>query len=136
MDHGPFGDQIILDGSDKAKLLKQGCDRGFFVFLKFFIPFYIFRYWNSRFYLGAVIWFFFLSFAASTISSRAYENECRPDNRECVLTKSGLLITSSFVSLAAIGVFGFYGGVSASTARKKLRLDRSEILSLIALNKK
>ena len=135
MDHGSLGDQIILDGEAKSKLLKQGCDRGFFVFLKCFIPFYVFRYWNSRFFLGAVIWFFFLSFAASAISSRAYEEECRPDNRECVLTKSGFLITSAFVSFSAIGVFGFYGGVSASRARTKLKLDRSEILSLIALNK-
>ena len=135
MDQVPLGNQIILDRSAKSKLLKQGCDRGFFVFLKFFIPFYVFRYWNSRFYLGAVIWFFFLSFAASTISSKAYEDECRPDNRECVLTKSGLLITSAFVSFAAIGVFGFYGGVSASRARKVLKLDRSQILSLIALSK-
>ena len=122
---------IVLTEPERSKLLKQSCDRGFMLMLKSFIPLYVFRYWNTRLSLGALVWFFFLSFVAAGISSQAYENECRPDNRECFQARSVMLLVSAVNYFAAAGVFGLYGGVVASRARARLKVSRIDAIKLV-----
>ena len=122
---------LKLEETEIHKLNKQACDRWWPLVLKSFVPLYHFRYWNTRFRIGAVAWIFLLSMGATGIESRAYQIRCRSDDTSCLQSKQTLLVGYLVVLFSANIIFGLYGGSKASQARQRLGLSRDEVLSLI-----
>lgn len=113
-----------LTEKEYKKLLKQSCDRGFMLFLKSLIPFYNFRYWNTRFSQGAFIWLLLLSLWGANVSNAAYQKKCRPDENTCQFVQTSLHLSSALIWISGQIVFGIYGGHKAKTARERLNLSR------------
>ena len=122
---------LKLEEREVEKLIKQACDRWWTLILKSFVPLYHFRYWNTRFWVGAVAWIFLLSMGASGVESRTYQIRCRPDETSCLQRKQALLYGYFAVLFSANIVFGLYGGSKANKARQRLGLSRNEALLLI-----
>jgi len=123
-------DNIVLDEDEKKMLLKQACDRSWPLLLKSFIPLYHFRYWNTRFKIGAVAWVFLFSMGGASVANRVEQIKCRPDETSCRQTKALLSKAYLGILLTANIVFGAYGGVKASEARRCMKITRAQAISL------
>lgn len=121
---------IVLDEDENKKLMKQAGDRSWPLMLKSFIPLYHFRYWNTRFKVGAVTWVFLFSMGGASVASRVEQIKCRPDETSCRQTK--VLLSKAYLGilLSANIVFGAYGGVKASEARRRMKITREQAISL------
>lgn len=121
---------IVLDEDEKKMLLKQACDRSWPLILKSFIPLYHFRYWNTRFKVGAVAWVFLFSMGGASVANRVEQIKCRPDETSCRQTK--VLLSKAYLGilLSANIVFGAYGGAKANQARRRMKLTRAQAISL------
>lgn len=118
---------------ERNKLIRQAADTGLIVFFKQFIPFFQFRYWNTRFYLGSLIWFFLLNVISSGLASSAAEKqlECREGDETCLTTVAGTYGASALAALSSFVVFGAYAGSSSKRARERLAIDRKTAIAIL-----
>ena len=123
-----------LTNVEQRKLLRQAADTGLIIFFKQFIPFFWFRYWNTRFWLGSVVWVFFLLFASAGASTLSYESkfECAQDPSSCDQSSAALDSFDLFLNTAAPTVFAIYSGYLARKARERLGIDRQTAIKLLA----
>lgn len=123
-----------LTSAEQRKLLRQAADTGLIVFFKQFIPFFWFRYWNTRFWLGSVVWVFFLLFASAGASTLSYESkfECARNSSNCDQSSAALDSIDLLLNTAAPTVFAIYSGYLARKARERLGIDRKTALNLLA----
>jgi len=123
-----------LTSVEQRKLLRQAADTGLIIFFKQFIPFFWFRYWNTRFWLGSVVWVFFLLFASAGASTLSYESkfECAQNSSNCDQSSAALDSIDLLLNTAAPTVFAIYSGHLARKARERLGIDRKTALNLLA----
>lgn len=69
-----------MSEDERNKLIRQAADTGLIIFLKQFIPFFIFVYWGSRSYIGSLVWYFSLYAFALTVSLQATEKQMQCQN--------------------------------------------------------
>jgi len=93
-----------------------------------------FRYWNTRFWLGSVVWVFFLLFASAGASTLSYESkfECAQDSSSCDQSSTTLDSLDLFLNTAAPTVFAIYSGYLARKARERLGIDRQTSIKLLS----
>ncbi len=130
-----YPSDVPLSKLETQKLLKQAADTGLLLFFKQLIPFYWFRYWNTRLKVGSVIWVFFLLFASAIAGSQSLEVkvQCASDPSMC--DQSVDRFTSSLdllLNTAAPIVFAVYSGHLARKARERLGIDRQTALKLLS----
>jgi hypothetical protein len=123
-----------LSSDEKRKLLKQATDSGLILFFKQFVPFYWFRYWNTRLKVGSVVCVFFLLFASATANVVSLESklECSPVSGSCDQTSSIFSGFDLVFNTSAPIVFAIYSGFLARKARERLGVDRKTAQKLLA----
>jgi hypothetical protein len=123
-----------LTEAEHRKLLRQAADTGIIIFFKQFIPFFWFRYWNTRFRLGSVVWVFFLLFASAGASTLSYESklECAQDPTSCDQSSAAFDSLDLILNTAAPTVFAIYSGHLARKARERLGIDRQTAIKLLS----
>jgi hypothetical protein len=123
-----------LSSDEKRKLLKQAADSGLILFFKQFVPFYWFRYWNTRLKVGSVVWVFFLLFASATANVVSLESklECSPGSASCDQTSSIFSGFDLVFNTSAPIVFAIYSGFLARKARERLGVDRKTAQKLLS----
>ncbi len=123
-----------LTSIEQRKLLRQAADTGVIIFFKQFIPFFWFRYWNTRFWLGSVVWVFLLLFASAGASTLSYESkfECAQDSSSCDQSSAALDSFDLVLNTAAPTIFAIYSGYLARKARERLGIDRKTALKLLS----
>jgi hypothetical protein len=135
MENINFEIQVPPDMStdERNKLIRQAADTGLVIFLKQFIPFFHFRYWNTRFKIGSLVWFFLLSMISSGIASSAAENqlECREGDSSCLSTAAATYGVSALTAFTSFIVFGVYSGSASRKARERLSIDRKTALAIL-----
>ena len=96
--------------------------------------FFWFRYWNTRFWLGSVVWLFFLLFASAGASTLSYESkfECAQDSSSCDQSSTTLDSFDLFLNTSAPTVFTIYSGYLARKARERLGIDRQTAIKLLS----
>ena len=102
-----------LSEVEQRKLLKQAADTGFIIFFKQFVPFFWFRYWNTRLQVGSVVWVFFLLFISAGAGNLASESkiECLRGSTICDQSAPVLFErVDLFLNTAAPTVFAIYSG--------------------------
>jgi hypothetical protein len=124
----------LLTEAEQHKLLRQAADTGVIIFFKQFIPFFWFRYWNTRFRLGSVVWVFFLLFVSAGASTLSYESkfECAQDSASCDKSSAAFDSFDLILNTAAPTVFAIYSGHLARKARERLGIDRKTAIRLLA----
>jgi hypothetical protein len=124
-----------MSEDERNKLIRQAADTGLIIFLKQFIPFFLFRYWGTRIYIGSLVWYFLLYSFALTVSSQATEKQmqCQNFDDSCNAQVAGLQIMAGLTFLAPMIVFGVYSGSSSKRARQRLNIDRKTALAIIAI---
>ena len=123
-----------LTSIEQRKLLRQAADTGVIIFFKQFIPFFWFRYWNTRFWLGSVVWVFLLLFASAGASTLSYESkfECVQDSSSCDQSSAALDSLDLVLNTAAPTIFAIYSGYLARKARERLGIDRQTAIKLLS----
>ena len=123
-----------LTEAEHHKLLRQAADTGVIIFFKQFIPFFWFRYWNTRLRLGSVVWVFLLLFASAVASTLSYESkfECAQDSSSCDKSSAAYHSFDLILNTAAPTVFAIYSGYLARKARERLGIDRKTALKLLS----
>lgn len=121
-----------MSEDERNKLIRQAADTGLIIFFKQFIPFFHFRYWGTRIYIGSLVWYFLLNSFALTQSLQA-TMQCRYADNSCAQVNAGLRILSRLSLLASTIVFGVYSGSSSKRARQRLNIDRKTALAIIAI---
>ena len=130
MQNGSRFVNVVLAEDERKKMLKQACDRSWPLLLKSFIPLYHFRYWNTRFKVGAVAWVFLFSMCSASIANRVEQIKCRPDELSCRQKKALLSQAYLGILFSANIVFGIYGGAKASQARRRMKITRDQAISI------
>lgn len=124
-----------LSAVEQHKLLKQAADAGIIIFLKQFVPFFWFRYWNTRLQVGSVVWVFFLLFTSAGAGTLASENKFECLRGSTICDQSSTVIFERldlFLNTAAPTVFAIYSGHLARKARERLGIDRKTAIKLLA----
>jgi len=118
---------------ERNKLVRQAADTGFIIFLKYFIPLFFIRYWKTRFYQSALIWYFLLNYfgmyvlvsAIGTMADCAIKEECSTADVQTVGALSVVIGAGAFV------VVGISAGSSSKRARTRLGIDRKTALAIL-----
>jgi hypothetical protein len=123
-----------LTDVEHRKLLRQAADTGIIIFFKQFIPFFWFRYWNTRFRVGSVVWVFFILFLSAGASTLKFESmyECSRDSSGCDQLSGAYSSFDLALNTAAPIVFAIYSGHLARKARERLGIDRKAAIKLLS----
>jgi len=118
---------------ERNKLVRQAADTGLIILLKVLIPFYAIRYWRTRFYFGAIVWWLWFLVIGTQCVSLALEKNIDSancggcyDQEEKIYNFIGVLaFISSFAGVGAIS------GSAAKRARDRLNIDRKTAIAIL-----
>lgn len=123
-----------LTDVEHRKMLRQAVDIGIIIFFKQFIPLFWFRYWNTRFRVGPVVWVFLLLFTSASASVLKFEYmlECAQDSSGCDQSPGTYTSFDLAINTAAPIVFAIYSGHLARKSRERLGINRKTAITLLS----